>query len=141
MWKLIKLLRLVRIMKFTKKQSIIKKATKALNLNSSFERFFLMMFGTILMCHILTCLFVFFASFGEDEPETFLNEDFKEMTVDVRYLTSMYFIMSTFSTVGYGDISASNHVEQLFCIFAMVIGVAVFSSATSAITNLLTNYD
>lgn len=141
MWKLIKLLRLVRIMKFSKKQSIIRKATKALQLNSSFERFFLVLFATLLMCHILTCLFVFFASFGQDEVDSFLNDDFMQMTVMQQYLTSCYFIISTFSTVGYGDISASNRIEKIFCIIAMAIGVAVFSSATSAITNLLTNYD
>ena len=63
------------------------------------------------------------------------------MTIMQQYLTSNYFIISTFSTVGYGDISASNNIEKVFCIIAMAIGVAVFSSATSAITNLLMNYD
>ena len=141
MWKLIRLVRLIRIIKFSKKQSIIRKATKALQLNSSFERFFLVLFATLLMCHILTCLFVFFASFAQDSEDTFLNEDFKSLSVPRQYLTSNYFIISTFSTVGYGDISASNNVEKIFCIIAMAIGVAVFSSATSAITNLLMNYD
>ena len=31
--------------------------------------------------------------------------------------------------------------KKLFCIITMVIGTVVFASATSAITNLLTNYD
>ena len=63
------------------------------------------------------------------------------MDVGQRYLTSLYFIITTFSTVGYGDISASNSVEKIVCIIAMLVGVAAFSTGTSAITNLLTNYD
>lgn len=63
------------------------------------------------------------------------------MTVGERYLTSLYFIITTFSTVGYGDISASNSVEKVVCIISMLVGVAAFSTGTSAITNLLTNYD
>ena len=63
------------------------------------------------------------------------------MTIGERYLTSLYFIITTFSTVGYGDISASNSVEKVVCIIAMMVGVAAFSTGTSAITNLLTNYD
>ena len=63
------------------------------------------------------------------------------MTVPDQYLTSLYFIITTFSTVGYGDISASNSFEKILCIIAMLVGVAAFSTSTSAITNLLSNYD
>ena len=58
-----------------------------------------------------------------------------------RYLTSFYFIITTFSTVGYGDISATNTLEKFFCIIIMCVGVTAFAAGTSELTNLLQTYD
>ena len=58
-----------------------------------------------------------------------------------QYLTSFYFIITTFSTVGYGDISASNSIEKVFCIVIMCIGVTAFAAGTSELTMLLQTYD
>lgn len=63
------------------------------------------------------------------------------MTVEHQYLTSFYFIITTLSTVGYGDISASNVSEKVFCIIIMCVGVTAFAAATSTLTNLLQTYD
>ena len=53
----------------------------------------------------------------------------------------MYFIITTFSTVGYGDISASNVSEKVFCIVIMIVGVTAFAAGTSTLTNLLQTYE
>lgn len=63
------------------------------------------------------------------------------MPVGEKYLTSLYFTITTFSTVGYGDISAHNFIEKLFCIFVMISGVTAFATGTSAMTNLISTYD
>ena len=56
-------------------------------------------------------------------------------------ITSLYFALTMLSTVGYGDISANNGIEQLFCIVIMLMGVIGFSLATSTLTQLLSEYD
>ena len=58
-----------------------------------------------------------------------------------QYLTSMYFIITTFATVGYGDISANNKSEKIFCIFVMIGGVTAFAAGTSTLTNILSTFD
>ena len=78
----------------------------------------------------------------EDEGAHWLKDDkFEGMSDDEIYLTSFYFIITTFSTVGYGDISATNSFEKVFCIVIMVLGVTAFAAGTSELTNLLSNYD
>ena len=57
------------------------------------------------------------------------------------YLISFYFIITTFSTVDYGDYSANNTSETIFCIVTMVVGVTAFAMGTSTLTNLLQTYD
>lgn len=49
--------------------------------------------------------------------------------------------MTTFSTVGYGDISANNTAEKIFCIVVMIVGVTAFAAGTSTLTNLLSSYE
>lgn len=143
MWKLIKLTRLIRLIKIVKKKSLAHQATKALNMDGAMERLLFFLFGAFFVIHILSCLWVFFCQFAPESgsDDSFINDDFNSMSVPDKYLTSLYFIITTFSTVGYGDISASNSVEKVVCIIAMLVGVAAFSTGTSAITNLLTNYD
>lgn len=54
------------------------------------------------------------------------------------YLTSFYFTVTTITTVGYGDMSASTFMEQILCICIMLIGVIGFSLASGAFTNYIT---
>lgn len=96
-----------------------------------------------MVCHIFACLWVFFSQLAEaDNYDTWIaDESIKEMPSNELYLKSFYFIITTFSTVGYGDMSASNIYEHIFCIIVMVIGVTAFAAATSSLTNLIQSYD
>lgn len=51
-----------------------------------------------------------------------------------QYLAAVYFIVTTITTVGYGDITGSGGSagEQGFCIVLMLIGVISYSMAISS---------
>ena len=57
------------------------------------------------------------------------------------YLTSFYFIITTMTTVGYGDISGQNNLERPVSIFIMLVGVISFSFATGSLSSIMSNYD
>jgi len=57
------------------------------------------------------------------------------------YLTSFYFIITTMSTVGYGDISGQNNLERTVSIVLMLVGVISFSFATGSLSSIMSNYD
>ena len=57
------------------------------------------------------------------------------------YIAAFYFTVTTIVTVGFGDIHAYNSVEQIICIFLMLIGVISFSFATGALSSIISNYD
>ena len=54
---------------------------------------------------------------------------------------SFYFIVTTTSTVGYGDLSASTTVERIFLIITMLAGVLSFTFISGALSSILSNYD
>lgn len=55
------------------------------------------------------------------------------------YLTSVYFCVTTITTIGYGDISAHNYVEKIFCICIEITGAMGFSYATSILASIIQN--
>lgn len=148
MYKLIKLTRLIRIFKiFKSKGSLFKKAKGKFNLGEGFERlvFFILMSGMI--CHIVACMWCFIATF-EDDPNDkdghinwLIAKEITENSASEKYLFALYFTVTTITTVGYGDLSANNPIEQLFCIVIMLMGVVGFSLATSTLTQLLAEYN
>ena len=52
-------------------------------------------------------------------------------------MTAAYFTVTTITTVGYGDMSASTTLEQVFCMVMMIIGVMAFSFASGALTDFI----
>ena len=53
----------------------------------------------------------------------------------------MYFVATTITTVGYGDITPVNVVERIFAIIFLFIGVMTFSVASGALSAVFTTYD
>ena len=57
------------------------------------------------------------------------------------YVVSLYFTLTTITTVGFGDISGGTISEQIVCLFLMLIGVISFSFATGTLSSILSNLD
>jgi len=56
-------------------------------------------------------------------------------------MIATYFAVTTMTTVGYGDMSASTTIERFFCIVLMVIGVVCFTFISGSLSSVLSNFD
>ena len=56
-------------------------------------------------------------------------------------MTSVYFTVTTITTVGFGDITPGTENEKLYLIFLMIVGVVSFSFATGSLSSILANLD
>ena len=109
-----------------------------------------LLFGLLFGCHLFACLWGLQASF--DHLATWTGEKgfCTEWTIEepcpngrscseitntscadagTLWLYSFYFSLATVTSIGYGDISATdtNHTEQIVCIVIMLIGALTFS--------------
>ncbi len=50
-------------------------------------------------------------------------------------------MVTTITTVGYGDMSGHTSAERCICIFLMIVGVVGFSFATGSLSSLMSNLD
>ena len=63
------------------------------------------------------------------------------MSVREIYTVSLYWTITTITTVGYGDISGTNNYERMFASFVMVVGVILFSIANGALASIISSLD
>jgi hypothetical protein len=57
------------------------------------------------------------------------------------YLRSLYFVITTWATVGFGDISARNLPQTLFAILLEILGAGTFGYLVGNVASLLANLD
>ena len=147
-----KLVRLMKLIKATK-QKELPDSIKLSSATAAFERIFLFVILCIVTIHTTACIWIFI--FFEHEGTTYKDENNKDVNVDTwvdaasfsglkeldLYFAAIYFTVTTFTTVGYGDISAKNTPERLLGCATMIIGVVAFSYATGAASSLISNTD
>jgi len=63
--------------------------------------------------------------------------DFHHRSLWIRYVTSMYWSITTLTTVGYGDLHAENTREMIFNIFYMLFNLGLTAYLIGNMTNLV----
>jgi hypothetical protein len=139
--KLTKMLRLLKIMK--EKGKLMKYLNDILKIGHSLERLFFFMIIFFILCHISSCFWIMIAQFHSDDfvgtwMEKYIDLGYAEKEL---YWTSIYWTVTTITTVGYGDISGGNNTERLFCSMVMIVGVFAFSFANGSLASIMSNYD
>lgn len=109
-----KLTRLFRIIKIFKKKMVkmFKKANKDMNVSNSSEKLVFFFVISFLIVHVVACMWVFVTQFvDEGEVSWIMAKEISQDSDASKYLSSMYFTVTTFTTVGYGDILSTNPIE------------------------------
>lgn len=94
--------------------------------------------------HFSACFWIFTADLSvDDRQEETINwifsNEFDDVSRSELYLTSLYFSITTMTTVGYGDMSGTNTGERIVCMALMIAGVLFFTYTSGIITNIITN--
>jgi hypothetical protein len=138
--KLVKLARLLRVLKVMNQKNQINKAEEG------FERLVIFTVMSVIFLHIITCMWLIIPQLI-NEPEdgmtnTWLEAFESEIDTNLQaYTISLYWTVTTITTVGYGDVGITNNVERMFCAVIMLIGVISFSYANGSLSSILTTYD
>ncbi|CAL9084440.1 unnamed protein product [Musa textilis] len=95
---------------------------------------------TLFAVHSAGCFFYLIAARYHDPSRTWIGAsipDFHVQSLGVRYLTSLYWSITTLSTVGYGDLHVQNTWEMAFAIAYMLFNLGLTSYLIGNMTNLV----
>ncbi|MCO5570991.1 hypothetical protein L7F22_024722 [Adiantum nelumboides] len=95
---------------------------------------------TLLAVHCAGCLYYLLAERHHDSSRTWIGAvlpTFRHHSVWTRYVYSMYWSITTLTTVGYGDLHAENSSEMTFEIFYMLFNLGLTAYLIGNMTNLV----
>jgi len=155
LYKIIRMTRLAKLFKILKsKNTIMTQFSTKLKIDHGQERLVFLAFFLLFFFHIAGCFFIIIAQMidtsHDDETDYVSNSWVTKYCKDengvvkydsTMYIKSLYFIITTVATVGYGDISPQNNAEMIYCIMLMLFGVLLFTFVSGALSSILSNYD
>ena len=92
--------------------------------------------------HFAACVMYFIArQYDFDPDQTWIGGSLEGLNGRERYLTSLYWSVTTFTTVGYGDFSPVNSVEQVWGMMYMLSNIILQAWVIGSITLLIVRSD
>jgi CRP-like cAMP-binding protein len=140
-----KLVKVIRIIKFNRLRSY-GEVFSWRPLSVSFTKLLGQM---LILAHVLACFWYYIATndvTGDNRHDdqvtgftrTWVNENGLERAQIVdKYIASLYWVLATIVTVGYGDIHATNSRERIYSIFTMLCGSVMMGAVISQVTRLM----
>ena len=129
-----RLLRLSRTFKLLKSLERLESINLFMDISQRTWRFLRVMFGLVLALHICACLWHYSAKFYDYDVETWVSRyNLNDMPADERYLTSLYWALTTLATIGYGDITPRSSAEKLIAMIWMILAVYVLSFSVGSL--------
>ena len=90
-----------------------------------------------LFIHLLVCLHLFCSLLNY--PNWILHSNMMNYNFIEKYVTSFYFMITTMTTVGYGDIVCISLIERIYHIILLAIGTLLYTFLVSKISNYLSD--
>lgn len=120
MWQLLRMfkwIKVIRTMRFFQIRNIR---------NVASTTFWYMVFGFFLFSHLFSCVWLWIHGFESNIS----NVD--------NYIRAFYWVVTTLTSVGYGDIVPVGNLEMLFTVFLQLIGVGILALLVGVVVGIFT---
>ncbi|XP_031492431.1 potassium channel KOR1-like isoform X2 [Nymphaea colorata] len=138
----------LRLSRARKVADFFQRLEKNIQINYLFTRIVKLIAVELYCTHTAACIFYYLATTLPESQEGYTwigslqlgdysYNNFREISIVRRYVTSLYFAIVTMATVGYGDIHAVNTREMIFVMifvsFDMILGAYLIGNMTALI--------
>ncbi|KAM7256506.1 hypothetical protein ACFE04_012247 [Oxalis oulophora] len=133
-------LNMLRLWRLRRVSSLFARLEKDIRFNYFWIRCTKLISVTLFAVHCAGCFNYLIADTYPDPQRTWIgavNPNFKEESLWNRYVTAMYWSITTLTTTGYGDLHANNTREMLFDIFYMLFILGLTAYLIGNMTNLV----
>ncbi|XP_071723796.1 potassium channel AKT1-like [Rutidosis leptorrhynchoides] len=135
------LFNMLRLWRLRRVSALFSRLEKDRHFNYFWVRCTKLLCVTIFAVHLAGCFYYLIAETHHDPEKTWigasLGDYFIQRSVWIRYVTSMYWSITTLTTVGYGDLHPVNSKEMIFDIFYMLFNLGLTAYLIGNMTNLI----
>ncbi|XP_059665362.1 potassium channel KAT1-like isoform X2 [Cornus florida] len=138
-----KLLNMLRLWRLRRVSSLFARLEKDIRFNYFWIRCTKLISVTLFAVHCAGCFNYLIADRYPDPKRTWIGAvypNFKDFRIWDRYVTAMYWSITTLTTTGYGDLHAENTREMLFDIFYMLFNLGLTAYLIGNMTNLVVHW-
>ncbi|KAG6487210.1 hypothetical protein ZIOFF_055793 [Zingiber officinale] len=135
-----KILNMLRLWRLRRVSSLFSRLEKDIRFNYFLTRCTKLVLVTLFAVHCAGCFNYLIADRYPDPRRTWIGAtmpNFRSSSLWVRYVTAIYWSITTLTTTGYGDLHAENTREMLFGIFYMLFNLGLTAYLIGNMTNLV----
>lgn len=139
---LVLLFRLPRLLRVVRLFQILKGWELQTWSNAGYLRIVRFISTILLVIHWIACLW-FFSAFAHDFPDDswVVSTEIVDEHHSHQYTRSLYWTITTMTTVGYGDITPQRPVEYVIAIIVMLLGASMYAFIIGNVASLFSNID
>nr|ANS59119.1 potassium channel transporter [Lycium barbarum] len=134
------LFNMLRLWRLRRVSALFARLEKDRNFNYFWVRCAKLVCVTLFAVHCAGCFYYLIAAHYPDPKKTWIGAsmgDFLNQSLWIRYITSIYWSITTLTTVGYGDLHPENTREMIFDIFYMLFNLGLTAYLIGNMTNLV----
>ncbi|XP_034698942.1 potassium channel AKT1 [Vitis riparia] len=131
---------MLRLWRLRRVSSLFARLEKDRNFNYFWVRCAKLICVTVFAVHCAACFYYLLAARYHDPQKTWIGasmNNFLEQSLWIRYVTAIYWSITTLTTVGYGDLHPENTREMIFDIFYMLFNLGLTAYLIGNMTNLV----
>ncbi len=139
---IIALLRLPRLLRLPQFYRIFNKWETNIHINPTLIRMFKLVIVIILITHWVACIWFMIGSWESSTGNSWLiAKSLESATRRTQYINSLYWAITTLTTVGYGDITPATEIEIIFTLIVMFLGISMYAYIIGNVSSLISNLD
>ncbi|WZZ13971.1 hypothetical protein YC2023_107060 [Brassica napus] len=138
-----RILSMLRLWRLRRVSSLFARLEKDIRFNYFWIRCTKLISVTLFAVHCAGCFNYLIADRYPNPRKTWIGAvypDFKETSLWNRYVTALYWSITTLTTTGYGDLHPENPREMLFDIFFMMFNLGLTAYLIGNMTNLVVHW-
>ena len=134
--------RLLRLLRGFQCLGIFRRWENNVNVNPVVIRMINLVLIIFLIDHWVACLWFFIGETTKISNESWLTSaSLENARTTTQYMKSLYWSITTLTTVGYGDITPTNDLEIAFTLVIMFLGVSMYAFIIGNVASLIANLD